>query len=87
MWAVASVWSDVPQPPNLRDVAEAIQAPVLIIAADSPDEHAVAADFAARSPTVEVWQTTGIGHTEALEVAPAEWEARVIGFLDHALDR
>lgn len=86
VWAVADLWSAVDQPAPLRDVAAAITKPVLIIAADAADERAVAADLASRSATIEVWQTTGIGHTQALALAPAEWEARVIAFLDQSLD-
>lgn len=86
VWAVADLWSAVDQPAPLRDVAAAITKPVLIIAADAADERAVSADLAARSPMIEVWQTTGIGHIQALALAPAEWETRVIAFLDQSLD-
>jgi hypothetical protein len=59
--------------------------PVLIIAADSPDERAVAADFASRASRVEIWQTTGIGHVGALDADPDAWRDRVGAFLARAL--
>jgi hypothetical protein len=58
---------------------------VLIIAADAPDERAVSADLAQRARAVEVWQTSGIAHTQALASDPGEWSRRVSAFLDRAL--
>ena len=85
-WLVADLWSDVAPPAPLREVVDAIgSTPVLLIAADAPDERAVAADIVARAPSVTVWQTNGIGHTQALALAPGEWEQRVVGFLDGSL--
>jgi pimeloyl-ACP methyl ester carboxylesterase len=85
-WLVADLWTEASPPAPLREVADTIdQTPVLVIAADAPDERAVSGDLAQRSPTIQVWQTTGIGHTQALALAPAEWEAHVIAFLDGAL--
>jgi hypothetical protein len=85
MWGTAAAWSEVGMPPPLRDVVSSLGAPTLIIAADAPDERAVAADLAARSPAIQVWQTTGIGHTEALARAADEWERRVTAFLADSL--
>lgn len=34
---------------------------------------------------VAVWTVAGAGHTEGLRVAPVEWEATVIGFLERSL--
>jgi dienelactone hydrolase len=85
MWVVAGAWSEAGPPPPLRDIATSLQVPTLIIAADAPDERAVAAGLSARGSLIEVWQTTGIGHTQSLSLAPAEWEARVIGFLSDTL--
>jgi pimeloyl-ACP methyl ester carboxylesterase len=85
MWVTSDVWSDASQPPSLGDAAVLNTTPLLIIAADAPGERAVASDLAARSPAVQVWQTSRIGHTQALALAPAEWEARVTSFLETAL--
>jgi dienelactone hydrolase len=86
MWATADLWTGIGPPVSLRQAASAIDhTPVLIIAADAYDERVVAADLARQSPIIEVWQTTGIGHTQALALARTEWEARVIGFLDREL--
>jgi dienelactone hydrolase len=86
MWAVADLWTDGGPPPSLRDcVALLDKRPILIIAADAPDEHAVAADLARRADTVEVWQTSGVGHTQALTQRPDEWHVRVGAFLDRSL--
>jgi len=85
-WIVADLWTETPAPAPLRDVAAAVERqPVLLIAADAPDERAVAADLAQRSSLIDVWQTNGIGHTQALALAPVEWEQRVISFLNENL--
>ncbi len=85
-WAVADIWSETPAPVPLRDVADGItRQPVFLIAADASDERVVAADLASRSALIDVWQTTGVGHTQALALAPAEWRSRVSAFLDEAL--
>jgi hypothetical protein len=88
MWTVANLWTNLSQPPPLRDVVASIKStPVLIVAADAPDERAVAADLASISPVVEIWQTSGISHTQALAMAPREWETRVVDFLrSHLLE-
>jgi hypothetical protein len=60
---------------------------VLIIAAGAVSSEPVAARwFQAASPaTVQVWVVPHAGHTQGLATAPRAWEARVTGFLDHAL--
>jgi hypothetical protein len=51
-----------------------------------PDEVNAAGHIAAGAPDrVETWTVAGAGHTAGLEVAPAEWERRVIGFLQQAM--
>ena len=85
-WTIADLWTDASTPPSLRQVAASFgSTPVLIIAADAPDERAVAADLAQRSVVVDVWQTAGIGHTGALSSDPDEWRRRVGDFLERAL--
>ena len=86
MWTLADIWTEANAPPTLGTVATMNATdPVLIIAADAADERAVAADMAERSAMFEVWQTSGIGHVQALELDPDEWETRVIEFLDREL--
>jgi dienelactone hydrolase len=85
-WGVADLWTDASPPISLRQASERQGGtPILLIAADSADERAVAADLAERSPAVTVWQTVGIGHTGALLADRAEWSRRVGAFLDRAL--
>jgi uncharacterized protein len=85
-WTVADLWTATSPPASLREVAANLgSTPVLIIAADAPDERAVSADLAQRATTVEVWQTSGVGHTQALAADPAEWSRRVGAFLGPAL--
>ena len=57
-WTVADLWTETSPPPSLRDIAVRLgSTPVLIIAADAPDERAVSADLAQRARAAEVWQT------------------------------
>jgi pimeloyl-ACP methyl ester carboxylesterase len=85
VWGVAAAWSEVPVPQPLREVVASLDVPTLIIAADAPDERAVSADLAGRRQSIEVWQTTGIGHVQSLALAPEEWERRVTTFLEASL--
>jgi fermentation-respiration switch protein FrsA (DUF1100 family) len=69
-------------------VIRAAPAPILLIAAgDVEDEHLVAQRLQTAAPvSIEVWVVPGSGHTGGLDTAPAEWERRVVDFLDTALD-
>jgi len=76
-------------PRQLRDaIAAAAPRPIMIIAAGTqPAEVAAAHAFEATSPaSVEVWVASDAGHTKAYSTYPAAWEARVVAFLDNALD-
>jgi len=76
-------------PIALRSAAVAASPrPVLLIAAGGvPDEIAADRWIASASPSnVSVWVAPGASHTGALRARPAEWEARVIAFLDRALE-
>ncbi|MCU0269626.1 MAG: alpha/beta fold hydrolase [Acidimicrobiales bacterium] len=89
VYAVADVLTSADQPMGLRDaVVATAPRPVLLVAAgDVPTEGEVADRLQAGSPgNVEVWVVAGADHTGGLETAPEEWEARVVGFLDEALD-
>jgi pimeloyl-ACP methyl ester carboxylesterase len=60
--------------------------PVLLIAADTPDERGFNRTYAAVSPaSTELWTPNNTPHTGALAAHPGEWSRRVIGFLDRAL--
>ena len=59
---------------------------LLITAGDVPDERHAAAHVRTAAPhRVDVWAVNGAAHTDGLEVAPDDWERRVIAFLDAAL--
>lgn len=77
--------------PEPTPLAEAVRAaaprPFLLIAAGDVEEEQEAADvLRSVSPaTVRTWVVPGAAHTDGLDVAPDEWRARVVGFLDGAL--
>ncbi len=59
---------------------------LLITAGNVADEgHAATYIGSAAPDRVEIWNVEGAGHTDGLEAAPDEWEARVIAFLEDAL--
>ena len=59
---------------------------LLIAGGRAEDESEAAAYLRAAAPDrVKTWTVPGASHTRALATAPAEWTARVTGFLDRAL--
>jgi uncharacterized protein len=86
-WALAALMTDAPQPGSLSDSVEALGSrPLLLIAADDPDEHTATEAWQAQSPsTVHLWEPADTAHTAGLATHPAEWESRVIAFLDASL--
>ena len=60
--------------------------PILLIHCDSdeliPLHHARDLLAASKNPGTELWIATGCQHAWAFNVHPAEWEARVLAFLD-----
>lgn len=87
-FGIADVLTETKPPIALRDAAQRMAPrPLLLITAGTvADERHSARHIRSGSPdSIEVWEVPGAGHTEGLEVAPAEWERRVIGFLDEAL--
>lgn len=76
-----------PPAPLRESVAGARGARMLLIAAGtSPDEQAAADVLRSAAPDrVGVWTVPGGTHTSGLTTAPAEWESRVVAFLDSAL--
>ncbi len=70
---------------RIRDVAPR---PILFITGTADDDTPVAAMrrmFDAAGEPKELWIVEGSGHGGYLETAPAEYEARVIAFLDRSL--
>jgi uncharacterized protein len=60
--------------------------PVMLITAGEVEDELHAAEYMQQgAPDVTIWTIPGAGHTQGLSVAPAEWEKRVIGFLDTAM--
>ena len=87
-YTAAGLLSGAPRPASIRDgIRAAAPRPVLIIAGGAVADEPVAARwFQAASPaTVQVWVAPHAGHTDALATAPRPWEARVISFLNAAL--
>ncbi len=59
---------------------------LLITAGNVADEgHAASSIQATASARVEVWNVDGADHVEGLATQPAEWEQRVVDFLDDSL--
>jgi hypothetical protein len=58
------------------------------VAGKAADEARAAEAIRARPPgSVQVWVAPGAGHSGGLAAQPAQWDARVTGFLDRALGR
>ena len=90
VYGTADLLSDASPPISLREaVRQSAPRPVLLIAGGAVMGHAEEdADrwIEAGSPdTVEVWVVPGAHHIGAMGVAPEQWEARVITFLERAL--
>jgi pimeloyl-ACP methyl ester carboxylesterase len=88
MWAIGAMLTDASPPPPLRAVVErasAAQLPMLLIVGDDPAESGAATILAAAAPGMEVWRLPETPHIQSLARHPAEWESRVVPFLDRAL--
>lgn len=85
MFGVADLMTDAAAPVTLRASMAARDVPTLLIVGASADEAAAAPLLAAASTSVQRWDVPDVPHIASLERRPAEWEARVIGFLDQAL--
>jgi len=86
--AAGVVLADHLPPPDLADLMPRIAPrPVLLIRGmqGNGDEALNRAYRDAGGPTVTLWELQRAGHTGGLSAAPAEYERRVIGFLDRAL--
>ena len=85
--AVALFGNDTP-PPGLESLAGEVEQPLLLIYGEhgqhlertlNPKYAAAAGDGAT------LWEVPGSGHMGGLDAQPAEYERRVVGFLDGAL--
>ena len=91
MTAGTAVFANSAPPESLKDVAARIahDVPLLLIHADhgGGGEELTAEYGAAAAPNTPttVWEIPESGHTQGIEARPAEYEQRVIGFLDAAL--
>jgi len=88
-YGFADLLTDATPPIALHDAVRlTAPRPVLLIAAgDVPDEARAGRYIQGASPgTVDLWVASGTTHTHALGTHPAEWESRVVAFLDQALE-
>lgn len=84
----AALMTSAPRPSSLiRSIRQAPAHRTLLIAAGTrPNEIAAGLAMQAAAPgSVTLWIAIGAGHTTAYDTSPAEWETRVIGFLDASL--
>ena len=59
---------------------------LLVVAGTEGEESAAAASLRSVDPRrVQVWTVPEAAHTQGLDTSPEEWERRVVGFLDDAL--
>ena len=75
---------DAPPPPLQDQVAE-IEEPLMLIGAGIKEERQFNELYAEAAPHAEHWDVDA-GHTAALRERPREYEERVVGFLDRALN-
>ncbi len=76
-----------PPTPLKSAVVEAPDTRFLLITAGNVDDegHAAASIHEAAGDRVTVWTVDGAGHTGGYDAQPAEWQRRVVEFLDDAL--
>lgn len=86
-WSIAGLMTGTAQPAPLADEVHALgRRPLLLIAADLPNEHAATRAWQAESPdTIELWEPAATAHTAGVFAHPAEWESRVVAFLEASL--
>ncbi len=58
--------------------------PTLLIACGATDDIAVNRGYAETAANAQLWEIPEAGHTGGLRARPAEYERRVIDFLDYA---
>lgn len=88
-YGVTELLTPAPRPGSLRDsVADIAPRPVLLVTAGEVETERLAAEHMRKAApsSVELWEVDGAGHTQGLDTSPEEWEQRVVGFLDAALE-
>ena len=83
-----AVFTNETPPPNLRDVVERISPrPILLIAAPNTKngEKLNRGYYAAAREPKALWEIPESKHVGGMDARPAEYERRVVGFLDDAL--
>lgn len=86
--AALMVLSDASPPPDLANVVRRVSPrPILLIRAlhGLDDESLNRVYYADAGPGKALWEVPQGGHTGALQAVPGEYQARVVGFFDHAL--
>jgi uncharacterized protein len=86
-FAAVRVFTDTAPPPDLtRLLPKIAPRPVLLINAEHHEVDNKAPEYfaAARAPKQQ-WLVSRGGHTDGIDVMPAEYERRVVGFFDRAL--
>jgi pimeloyl-ACP methyl ester carboxylesterase len=85
--SVALFGNDTP-PEGLEDLAARVEQPMLLLYGEhgQPIERELTPRYAAAAgPSARLWEVPGSGHMGGLDAQPAEYERRVVGFLDGAL--
>jgi uncharacterized protein len=76
------------EPQPLTEVVGRIDVPVLLIASNAEGELAIDRVYRERiGPGGQLWHVPDAGHTDALQVLPSSYAARVTSFLQHGLGR
>lgn len=87
--AATTVFSNHGPPPPIADrIGQIAPRPVFLIYADpgmGGESESQADYFAAAGEPKRLWKVPGAEHTGGIDARPAEFERRVIGFLDEAL--
>ncbi len=84
MWGLADLMTDPAPPVTLADAVRQLGSRrVLLIESNDVNDAAAGPVIRDAAPSsVELWEMPDTGHTQGLFTHPAEWESRVIGFLD-----
>jgi len=87
--AAVAVSSNQAPPANLKDLAEKVEQPMLLIAApNAPTGETLNRGYAkAAGDSATLWEIPESGHVGGLKSRPEEYERRVVGFFDEALAR
>jgi uncharacterized protein len=87
-FSVTELLTPAPEPIALHEAVRTAERTrfLLVTGGDMPDEARAATALDAAAPgRVDVWTVPGAGHTGGLDRHPADWEQRVVGFLERQL--